>query len=152
MVFKMKIDLCFDGGCSPNPGEKYGSYEVIVDGKPKHIESRLSLGHGTNNEAEFEILIVALERIVNYVERRKADKKEVEISMLTDSTIVANRISGKNKKGVHALKLNKDCESFLGQVEVKISAKKEAERRMAHLAQRCLDILTQFKSYQIQKS
>src|ERR1051325_1066191 len=136
----MKIELYFDGGCSPNPGEKYGSYEVVIDGNPKHKEPRLALGYGTNNEAEFEILIVALERLANYIERRKANNKEVEISLFTDSTIVANRISGKNKKGVKALRLAEDCVGFLGDVEEHVSPKKEAGRRMARLAQRCLDL------------
>src|ERR1022692_2932055 len=99
----MKIELFFDGGCSPNPGEKYGSYEVIIDGKRKHLEPRLSLGYGTNNEAEFEILIIALKRIANYLERKGVAKNLVEIVMVTDSTIVANRISGRNKKGVAAV-------------------------------------------------
>jgi ribonuclease HI len=145
----MKIELFFDGGCAPNPGAKYGSYEVIIDGKPKHKESRQPLGHGTNNEAEFEILIVALERVSNYIERRGVDKKEVEISMTTDSTIVANRISGKNKRGLNALAKATNSEMFSSQVQ-KISPKKEAERRMAALSQMCLDILVSFKSFQIQ--
>jgi ribonuclease HI len=146
----MKIELIFDGGCSPNPGEKYGSYEVLIDGQRKHFEPRLSLGHGTNNEAEFEILIVALERIADYLKRRGTDKKTVEIEMSTDSTIVANRISGKNRKGVFGLKLAQDSTSFLGPVEEKLSAKRQAERRMAALAQKCLNVLAEFKSYQIQ--
>lgn len=146
----MKIVLTFDGGAAPNPGEKYGSYEVLMDGKLKHIESRLALGHGTNNEAEFEILIAALERIANYLERRGTTKSQVEISMLTDSTIVANRISGRNKKGMNALKASADCQAFLGAVEECVSAKKQAERKMAHLAARCFALLEGFKSFTIE--
>jgi len=121
----------------------------MVDGDRKHTESRLALGHGTSNEAEFEILIVALKRIAKYVERRCLDKKAVEIAMRTDSMILANRISGKNKKGLNALR-NSLGQAFLGDIEEKISPKKEAERRMARLAQECLDILVHFGSYHIQ--
>ena len=145
----MKIELFFDGGCSPNPGEKYGSYEVIIDGKRKHLEPRLSLGYGTNNEAEFEILIIALKRIANYLERKGVAKNLVEIVMVTDSTIVANRISGRNKKGVAAVKAAAACADFLGEVEEKVSAKKQAERKMAALQLECLEVLDGFKSFEI---
>jgi len=145
----MKIELFFDGGCSPNPGQKYGSYEVIIDGKQKHLEPRLALGYGTNNEAEFEILIVALKRIANYLERKGVAKNLVDIVMVTDSTIVANRISGKNKRGVAAVKAAVAYADFLGKVQENVSAKKQAERRMAALQLQCTEILDGFKSFEI---
>ena len=46
----------FDGGCRPNPGAMEAA--VVVRGQVHH---RPDLGHGTNNEAEWLALLLALE-------------------------------------------------------------------------------------------
>jgi hypothetical protein len=48
-----KVEIFFDGGCLGNPGQKYGSFQVLLDGRPIASRSRVGFGHGTNNEAEF---------------------------------------------------------------------------------------------------
>ena len=90
------IFIHFDGGCSPNPGNKYGSYEIVFRGKSECRVERMNLGWGTNNEAEFEILIAALQ----WLDQKFTpdyDRKKFFIVMRTDSTIVRNRIGRKNK-------------------------------------------------------
>ena len=55
------IEIHFDGGCRPtNPGNTYGSFEVQLNHKQVFKASRIELGWGTNNEAEYRALIEAL--------------------------------------------------------------------------------------------
>ena len=51
-----EVEIYFDGGCLGNPGQKYGSFQVLFDGKQIASRSRAEFGHGTNNEAEFNAL------------------------------------------------------------------------------------------------
>ena len=44
-----------------NPGQKYGSFQVKLDGKEILKRSRVDFGFGTNNEAEFNALKLALD-------------------------------------------------------------------------------------------
>ena len=46
-----KVDIFFDGGCLGNPGQKYGSFQVLLAGKQIAGRNRVDFGHGTNNEA-----------------------------------------------------------------------------------------------------
>ena len=86
---------------------------------------RVEFGFGTNNEAEFQALIQALNRC-------EACSKFAEISSLgrygleifTDSTIVANRLAGRNK-----------------------TRKTEPQQRMARLTESCLAVAGQFKGF-----
>ena len=92
------ITIYFDGGCRPtNPGNKYGSCEVMLDGTSVKTISEMALGWGTNNEAEFEILIVALEVTLHLLEDYGFDPKHYRVNLFTDSTIVRNRINGSNR-------------------------------------------------------
>lgn len=125
------VTLRFDGGCSPNPGQKYGSYafsrisrgvEVLI----KH-RGRFSLGVGTNNEAEFESLILALEEGIKDCEAGGIDTGKLYLCLFTDSTIVANRLSKKNTAGNDARSL-----------------------KMQTLALQCLDLLQRFGGFEIQ--
>jgi len=50
------VKFFFDGGCRPNPGAMEAA--VVVRGTVHH---RPDLGHGTNNEAEWIALLLALE-------------------------------------------------------------------------------------------
>lgn len=122
------IQIRFDGGCRPtNPGNKYGSYEVHVNGI-KSLESiRFELGFGTNNEAEFESLIAALDETIKHLVIAGFDSQDFGLKLLTDSIIVRNRINGRNKK-----------------------LKSEPELRMYNLNAECLKRLIKFKSFDCQ--
>jgi|ERR1035441_476524 ribonuclease HI len=92
------IEIHFDGGCRPtNPGNKYGSYEVLLDGVSVKTLSEIPLGWGTNNEAEFEILIVALEWSVMSLQDFGYPCSAYRMELFTDSTIVRNRLNGRNR-------------------------------------------------------
>ncbi|MDE2102247.1 MAG: hypothetical protein KGL39_33685 [Patescibacteria group bacterium] len=125
------LQIYFDGGCSPNPGNKYGSYEVFLDGRSIQKAERISFGWGTNNEAEFEALTAALKFLANYANETELRLDVCGLKIFTDSTIVRNRVGGKNK--IH----NK-------------LAWRESSTRMFELASRVLEFKPLFCSFTIE--
>jgi len=122
------IEIWFDGGCRPtNPGNKYGSYEVLLNGSPLVKVSRLELGWGTNNEAEFDILIQALNWTCENAVNGGFRLADYFIRLHTDSTILKNRLDGRNK-----------------------SLKGEPAKRMASLTLQCHNRLMNFKAWNCQ--
>lgn len=120
------ITIHFDGGCRPtNPGNKYGSYEIKLDGL-LFDRKTFELGHGTNNEAEFESLEKALVYVICHNIWEELHPHNYSVEIFTDSTILRNRIAGKNR-----------------------SKKSEPQQRMFALAERCLALLACFKSFKI---
>lgn len=89
-------------------------------------ESWVELGTGTNNEAEFDILILALSRTLEYLELEAFPPSLYTVHLFTDSTIVRNRLTGANRKN-----------------------KKEYEKRMFTLTQEVLELLASFKTWEI---
>lgn len=121
------ITIRFDGGCQPtNPGNKYGSFQVEMNGFVVHRTHRIQLGYGTNNEAEFEMLLMALEWTRNQLQREGLDCSRYHLEMMTDSMIVRNRVSGRNRTN-----------------------KTEPQQRMNRLANACLEYLKDFGGYEI---
>ena len=85
----MKAVIQFDGGCVPNPGKKYGSFSISLESF--YIERRrFDLGHGTNNEAEFEALEAALKELAEASAKARVNPKFITVHVITDSTIVSN--------------------------------------------------------------
>lgn len=122
------IEIHFDGGCRPtNPGNKYGSFEVQLDKKQVCLVSRMELGWGTSNEAEFDILIEALRWTFKQLCLGGFSPSLYEIRLFTDSTIVANRIKNRNCQG-----------------------KSEPAKRMGNLTRQCLAKLGVFGLWSIQ--
>lgn len=122
------IQIHFDGGCRPtNPGNKYGSYEIVLDGTSIKTESELELGKGTNNEAEFEILIQALTWCLGSLKDYGYPPERYALELFTDSTIVSNRINGRNR-----------------------SRQDGAQQRMFALSEWCLSLMKQFGRHKIQ--
>lgn len=67
-----QFNIYFDGGCKPNPGQCYGSYEI--DAPSLHVSRRgrvpfnvkgslIQFGFGTNNLAEYWAMTAALKRL-----------------------------------------------------------------------------------------
>src|SRR4051812_21045574 len=96
MTAEYAVTVRFDGGCQGNPGRKYGSYRIEDDHVVVAQESRFELGHGTNNEAEFEALIRALQNLREISHRTGVNIATTNVRVITDSTIVRNRLMGKN--------------------------------------------------------
>jgi ribonuclease H / adenosylcobalamin/alpha-ribazole phosphatase len=83
----MRLIIHADGGCWPNPGQSFCGV-VVRDDRGVLLENiRRDLGMGTNNTAEWNALIAALEAACH----REATR--VEICM--DSNLVVQGINGK---------------------------------------------------------
>ncbi len=90
-----KIIIYTDGGSRGNPGPA-GIGVVIADGKGAVIkEYSKDIGTRTNNEAEYEAVIFALQKVKQLFGKEKAKKMEMEIRM--DSQLVARQLGGKYK-------------------------------------------------------
>ncbi len=117
-----KIEIHFDGGCKPNPGQKYGSFEVLLDGRSVHKITRLDLGHGTNNEAEYETLIEAVRWTYLNLLSGGFHPDQFCVEVFTDSSIVRNGV-------------------------MRPARRKNRSGRMIALAEKCLLIARHFKSF-----
>lgn len=124
------IEIHFDGGCRPtNPGNKYGSFEVLLNNSQVFKASRVEFGYGTNNEAEFDALCMALDWTVENLLNGGFDPSIYTVKMFTDSTILKNRI--KNRRTT-------------------VRGGREPSRRMAKLTRKCLSKLTLFHLWDIE--
>jgi ribonuclease HI len=90
-----KIIVYTDGGARGNPGPA-GIGVVITDEKNNVIkEYSKEIGIRTNNEAEYEAVIFALQKIKQLFGKEKVKKINIEIRM--DSELVARQLNGKYK-------------------------------------------------------
>jgi ribonuclease HI len=87
------ITLIFDGGSIGNPGDGYGSYQLTIEGRAEEPK-RLQFGANyTNNEAEYDTLIAALEAVL----LRARDPRFVYLDIRGDSQLVIKQITGQWK-------------------------------------------------------
>jgi len=88
------IRVIFDGGSKGNPGLGYGSYALEWPGFPRQI-AQLQFGDRvTNNEAEYDTLIAALEAIVKRLKESGADTRTARLDIWGDSLLVISQIKG----------------------------------------------------------
>jgi len=124
------IWIWFDGGCFPNPGQKYGSFQVNFDGQQILNRHRGQCNRGTNNEPEFNSLQMALEETDDWLAEKGIPMAEVNCVIETDSKIVQHRITKKNK--IHSKPVWR-----------------ESSERMFALAQEVLKILIRFGVFEV---
>jgi ribonuclease HI len=124
------ITIQFDGGCSPNPGHKYGSYCVSLNDKELIREQRFKLGFGTNNEAEFQSLERGLIRTTRELKAGGFDPGQFTLDVITDSDVVKCRLDPKSKRP-------KQCKA------------NERALVMCDLAALCLKHMILFKSWTV---
>lgn len=93
-------------------------------------KSMVEFGRGTNNEAEFNALEMALSDTVVAMKADGAKLMNYRVRILTDSQILRNRMAGKHRVKIHA------------------KYKESSERMILH-ANRCLGWLIGFKSWSI---
>ncbi|MBU4285253.1 ribonuclease HI family protein [Patescibacteria group bacterium] len=91
----MKIMIYTDGGSRGNPGP--GAIGVIFsDEKGKIIkEYAEKIGRATNNEAEYEAVIFALQKAKLLFGKKQA--KEMDLELRTDSELIFKQMNGKYK-------------------------------------------------------
>ena len=126
------IEIHFDGGCKPtNPGNKYGSFEVLFKLPKKSLQtlfkaSRIELGYGTSNEAEFDSLIEALKWTTSNLAIAGLNPNIFTLKIYTDSQILQRRLN-----------LNIT------------TSKSEAQKRMSALSATCHVYLSVFRSWNV---
>lgn len=85
----MAYQIYTDGSCMPNPGPM-GSAYVILQGETKLHEGTSGAPMGTNNQAEYIAIVLALRKLRSLTPLRSA-------VIYTDSKLVINQIEGKWK-------------------------------------------------------
>ena len=89
-----KIIVYTDGGSRSNPGPA-GIGVVVKDDKEKTLEKySAGLGIRTNNEAEYEAVILALTKIKEMFE---SEIKNIKLEVRMDSQLIARQLGGKYK-------------------------------------------------------
>jgi ribonuclease HI len=86
-----KIIVYTDGGSRGNPGP--AAVGVWVETLNKKIGQ--CIGNRTNNDAEYEALILALQKIKTFVGKEKA--KKTEIACMLDSELVVKQLNHEYK-------------------------------------------------------
>ncbi len=137
-MFEYDYLIVSDGGSRGNGSklaEAYGSYQLSArTGQQETV--RLQFGHGTNNEAEYQALLAALEDLTARI--RRADRSPAAYSLIvqTDSQLVANQVTGAWK--VKAANLAALCERArklldgFGQATVQRVPRAEIVRVLGH--------------------
>jgi ribonuclease HI len=108
--------IVFDGGSHGNPGPGYGSYAVARRGQKKPRLTRLDFGPDmTNNEAEYEALIAALEGLASEIRASGVSPGESTVEIRGDSTLVIRQVEGSWKaKAPRMLALRDRARQLLG--------------------------------------
>jgi ribonuclease HI len=129
--------LIFDGGSKGNPGWGYGSYAItrVKDGA-RRLE-RLDLGDGyTNNEAEYDTLIAALQDLIQRIQKAGRQPQEFSLEIRGDSMLVIRQVQGKWQAKEPRMKERRDRSLGLlrrfGSVELKAQPRKESVRILGH--------------------
>jgi ribonuclease HI len=93
----MELYVVFDGGSRGNPGQGYGSFMVQSPNR-KPVIKRLEFGDNyTNNQAEYDSLIGALQYIIERLEATNRSPEQVELDIKSDSDLVVNQLLGAYK-------------------------------------------------------
>ena len=88
------IRIVFDGGSRGNPGEGYGSFALDWPARPREVV-QLNFGNRvTNNEAEYDTLIAALETVRDRLVEHHIDPKSTSVSIWGDSLLVCSQVRG----------------------------------------------------------
>jgi ribonuclease HI len=129
--------LVFDGGSKGNPGRGYGSYAItrVRDGAQR-LE-RLELGQDyTNNEAEYDTLLAALEDLIGRIDEADRSPQDYALEVRGDSTLVIHQILGKWKANDPRMEDRRDrCRDLLrrfGQVKLLTQPREESVRVLGH--------------------
>lgn len=89
----MKIIIYTDGGARGNPGPGASAYVIKEDGGQLLIKDGIFLGVATNNEAEYQAVIEAFNRVLEDFK----NNLPVEVEVRADSKLVVEQLSGNFK-------------------------------------------------------
>lgn len=103
------ITIYTDGGSRGNPGKAASAFIAVKDSQIIKQQSKY-LGTATNNEAEYNAIILALENIL-----------EKDITIISDSQLVVNQIQGNWKINKQHLELlNQKVQGLISNRNVKL--------------------------------
>ncbi len=90
-----RVRVVFDGGSKGNPGAGYGSYALQWPGQAQPEVVRLQFtGRMTNNEAEYDTLIAALQDLLARAAAAQVPPGQVYVDIWGDSQLVVNQVNG----------------------------------------------------------
>ena len=129
--------ITFDGGSKGNPGWGYGSYHIrrVADGAER-LE-RLEFGDGyTNNEAEYDSLIGALQDLIGRIEEAGRRPEEFRIEVRGDSALVINQLQRRWQARDARMAARRDNARALlnrfASAELKAHSREESVRLLGH--------------------
>ena len=100
--------VVFDGGSEGNPGFGYGSYAVITRDGRRRVR-RLDFEDGmTNNEAEYDTLIAALNDLSERVEAAGKRPADFSVEVRGDSNLVLRQVRGEWKAKDERMRQRRD--------------------------------------------
>lgn len=102
------IVVIFDGGSRGNPGQGYGSYALRWPGQSQQIVQLRFGDRVTNNEAEYDTLIAALESILQRLEDSQAAPDTAKVEIRGDSLLVINQVKGEWEVKEQRLQVRRD--------------------------------------------
>jgi ribonuclease HI len=101
-----QIKIFSDGGARGNPGPAAIAFLILSEAGQTLIEKSHYLGHRTNNQAEYEALIAALESAVVFGAE--------EVTCHLDSQLVVKQVNGKYRvRNVELMKLWRKVQELL---------------------------------------
>lgn len=110
------IRIIFDGGSRGNPGQGYGSYALRWPGQPQQIVQLKFGSRVTNNEAEYDTLIAALEATLKRLADNDASPASARLIVNGDSLLVINQVLGKWECKEERLRARRDrVQALLGE-------------------------------------
>lgn len=111
------IVVIFDGGSKGNPGIGYGSYALRWPGQTEQIVQLQFGDYVTNNEAEYDTLIAALDAVLGRLDDLGADVGAAQLTVFGDSLLVINQITGEWKcKNERLLPRRDEARALLAQL------------------------------------
>ncbi|MEZ4659753.1 MAG: reverse transcriptase-like protein [Caldilineaceae bacterium] len=102
------IQIVFDGGSQGNPGRGYGSFAIDWPGQLQQIIRPQFGDNVTNNEAEYDTLIAALETVLRKLGDQGIDAASAKVQIRGDSLLVINQVLDKWKCNEDRLRLRRD--------------------------------------------
>src|SRR5258708_4661203 len=88
----MKLTIYTDGGSLNNPGPSASGYAIFQDKISIFQEGRF-IGHATNNQAEYQALIFALEKVQELLSKHEITNLE-GIDVIADSELLVRQVNG----------------------------------------------------------